>query len=372
MASRIGTLQRVRMRMRMRMLTLVLMVGWVGVLIQASPVEERMMLRDEHVDLRARYDATRTPALDLVVMNTDATPARVYLPDEVVLVGEEAARLELPVDLPPLGQAGDPLWVLPASQQDGVIYLGFSGEGLPSGVFAEPLQFRLVAMEGPGQFFLWQAGLGGLDFFINTRDGIGSDDFFPQWVGGHSHTDWGFTTSGVYRLTFEASTRRVGETTNLVSALATFTFHVLPLPEVGSGFAAWQELQWPGVTEEAVMGETADPDGDGRVNLWEYALGLDPKVADAEPAGAPRLQVDGMGTGQQVEVSMPRSKGVNDVEYDLYASGSVGGPWARVEGWVVEEEVGDGWVWLRWRGEAALAVAGTWFYRVGVQRNMEP
>jgi surface-anchored protein len=363
-ASRIGALQGA--------LSLMLMLGWAGGVVQASSVEEPLRLRDEHVDLRARYDATRTPALDLVVMNTDSTPARAYLPDEVVLVGEEVARLELPADLPPLGQAGEALWVLPASQQEGVIYLGFSGEGLPSGLFAEPLQFRLVAMEGPGQFFLWQAGLGGLEFFINTRDGIGSDDFFPQLVGGHSHTDWGFTTSGVYRLTFEATTRRVGEITNLVSAPATFTFHVLPLPEVGSGFAAWQELHWPGVTEEAVIGETSDPDGDGRVNLWEYALGLNPQAADVEPAGAPRLQVDGMGTGQQVEVSMPRSMGVSDVAYDLYASGSVGGPWVRVEGWVVEEEAEDGWLWVRWRGDRVLAAEGDWFYRVGVRRIIEP
>jgi surface-anchored protein len=368
MASRIGTLQRVLMLMLT--LTLVLMVGWVGGLVQASPGEERVMLRDEHVDLRARYDATRTPALDLVVMiNTN----RVYLPNEAVLVGEEVARLELPSDLPPLGLAGDSLWVLPASDLEGVIHLGFSGEGLPSGVFAEPMKFRLVAMEGPGHFFLWQAGsMGDFQFFMSTRDGIGSDDFFPQSVGGHSHANWGFTTSGVYHVTFEASTRRVGETTNLVSAPDTFTFHVLPLPEVVSGFAAWQELHWPGVTEEAVIGETADPDGDGRVNLWEYALGLNPKVADAEPAGAPRLQVEWTGTGQQVEVSMPRSMGVSDVAYELYASGSVGGPWLQVEGWLVEEEAEEGWRWVRWRGDQVLAAEEDWFYRVGVRRNIEP
>lgn len=330
------------------------------------------MLRNEHVDIRARYQSAVEPALEMVVMNTDTTPVRVYVADEVVLVGEEAARLELPSDLPPLGQAGDALWVLPASQQEGVLFLGFSGEGLPSGVFAEPLRFRLLGMEGPGEFFLWQAGLGGLEFFMNTRDGIGSDDVFPQLVGGHSHVDWGFTTSGVYRLTFDVTTRRVGEVTNLVSAPTTFTFHVLPLPEVVSGFAAWQEQQWPGVTEEAVIGETSDPDGDGRVNLWEYALGLNPQAADAEPAGAPGLQVKWMGTGHHVEVSMPRLVGVNDVAYELYASGLVGGPWTRVEGWEEEEEEGEGWLWVRWRGDAALAPEGTWFYRVGVRRIIEP
>jgi hypothetical protein len=44
-----------------------------------------------------------------------------------------------------------------------------------------------------------------------------------------------------------------------------------------SPFASWQQTNFPGITDPAVIGETADPDRDGSVNLLEYALNTDPK-----------------------------------------------------------------------------------------------
>ncbi len=56
----------------------------------------------------------------------------------------------------------------------------------------------------------------------------------------------------------------------------------------GSTFTAWQaahftelELDTPAL-EATVWGATADPDGDGRANLLEYALATDPRVSDSE------------------------------------------------------------------------------------------
>jgi hypothetical protein len=50
-------------------------------------------------------------------------------------------------------------------------------------------------------------------------------------------------------------------------------------------FADWQELTWPGVSDPATIGPEADPDGDGRGNLLEWALRLDPTSSDSfQPA----------------------------------------------------------------------------------------
>lgn len=46
-------------------------------------------------------------------------------------------------------------------------------------------------------------------------------------------------------------------------------------------FNDWQAITWPGVTAFEVIGPAADPDNDGRNNLLEWALNLDPKVPDA-------------------------------------------------------------------------------------------
>ncbi|MHB9005726.1 MAG: TIGR03769 domain-containing protein, partial [Limisphaerales bacterium] len=85
-------------------------------------------------------------------------------------------------------------------------------------------------VEGPGHFILYQADLGGLNLRMDSRDGIDDRDRTDLIVGSHEHLNWAFTTNGIYRLTFQAAGRRVGESTNIVGADTTLVFHVLPLP----------------------------------------------------------------------------------------------------------------------------------------------
>jgi|GEM_PF-1570742 len=47
-----------------------------------------------------------------------------------------------------------------------------------------------------------------------------------------------------------------------------------------AGIAGWREIHWPGISDPDIVGDDADPDGDGKSNVYEYALGLNPKVAD--------------------------------------------------------------------------------------------
>lgn len=339
--------------------------GFAGLRVGAAPVE----LTTQHLDLRVRHLPGEATELDLVITDRDVQPAVDYGATNVVLVVAEAGRLELPADLPPLGVSGDPIWVLPSSQREDLLFLGVSAGGIPAGVFDGPLGVRLAAVDGPGHFFVWQAELGELRFLINTRDGVGSDDVLLQAVGGHGHMDWGFSTSGVYRLTFEAEGRRVGEATNRVSEPHTFTFHVLPLPpDPGRPFKRWQERHWPGVSDAGVVGVGADPDGDGRVNLWEYVAGTSPVEADGGEAG--RVRWDRVGGGAAMALEVTRVREATDVRFRVVGASDLLGEWVPEDFVMETEEEDETRERLRFRVPVGVGTAGLKFLRLEV--SLEP
>ena len=338
--------------------------GW------SATTDGPVLLTTQHVDLRVSYDPARTNLLDVLVADEDSQPPRFLDSTNAVLVVAEPSRLELPVDLPPLGGAGDPLWILPASQADGLLYLGLSGEGNPTGVFAGPFTLRLLDVRGPGPFFLWQSEVGSLNFFMNSRDGIDASDAFVQLVGGHSHASWGFGTTGVFRITFQAEARRVGESTNIVSPPREFTFHVLPLPpEPASPFRAWQDARWPGAAGTADAAAGADPDGDGWANLWEYALGTDPKSGASGAEARPRVSSVVEGGKSRIELRWETSAEATDVEYVLESSDHVNGAWAAVASEVGSAAAAGKPGRVTWvlRDARSVLPATAAFYRVGIR-----
>lgn len=189
---------------------------------------EPAVLTTEHVDIKVVYQPDNSTNLLAIYVNDGDHGVR-YRGDEAVMVVGEAAEISLPAGTP-LGPEGATLWILPASQNGELLYLGLSAEGLAPGIFSGNLDFRLKAVEGPGHFILYQADLGGLNLRMDSRDGIDDRDRTDLIVGSHEHRNWAFTTNGIYRLTFQAAGRRVGESTNIVGADTTLVFHVLPLP----------------------------------------------------------------------------------------------------------------------------------------------
>ena len=188
-----------------------------------------LRLVNVHTDLRVLLHASPTNHLEIVCRDQDSGVN--HRSNEVVLVVREAAKFTLPGDFPPLGNSGDTLWILPQSQDLELLFLGFSAETILPGQFVSQLEFRLKRVQGPGLFFVWQsATFGQLDFKINTRDGISAADRVVIGAGGHDHYNFGFTTSGVYRVTFTVSGTMSGQTVPLVSPETTFTFEVEPLP----------------------------------------------------------------------------------------------------------------------------------------------
>ena len=159
-----------------------------------SVLKPKALLTVEHTDIQAVYDANATNKLSIVAFDVNHTVA--YPSNEVYLVVAEAAKKTLPAGTP-LGNEGAPLWILPASQDSGcLLYLGLSAEpptlagrpGIPSGVFNGNLTFRLKAVDGPGQFILWQNPSPGVfDIQMNSADGITDADAHTQIIGSHEH-----------------------------------------------------------------------------------------------------------------------------------------------------------------------------------------
>jgi hypothetical protein len=96
-----------------------------------------------------------------------------------------------------------------------------------------------------------------------------------------------FDTPGIYQLRLTANNAS-GETS---ASLAVSVF---------TAFQSWQNQHWPGITDPAIVGPNADPDGDGSVNLLEFALGTLPKVPGASVVGIAK-------NGAVLEFTYPRS-----------------------------------------------------------------
>lgn len=301
----------------------------------------RARLTTVHADLSAVYQPDDpTNKLALVVIDEDHEIS--YLSNQVALVVAEAARTELPADFPPLGQAGDPMWILPQTQDPSLLFLGLNAAGVPAAAFPQGVTLYLRTVQGPGDFFAWQAGLGGLDVRLNSRDGLDDTDQLPLAPGGHSHWNLGFSTNGIYELVFEVRGHRAGVETNDFSLLTPIRFEVEPLPPPeAKPFLRWQQEQWPQVADPAIIGPEADPDGDGWSNLAEYALGLDPHQSDADHL--PSIHLVTTSTGRRLRLELPHPIAASDVGFRAQTAESLSPParWRDVPGPQVEAGDGD-------------------------------
>jgi surface-anchored protein len=288
------------------------------------PPDQFAVLTREHADSPCvLYNAAASPPLSLVTWQREAG---LDLPtNQVILVAKSQSRLTLPAGTP-FGDAGAPFWVLPQTQNPNLLYLGISVERVPPGIFSGPLAIRLTRFEGPGYFMAWQAtGPGQFNIRLNTRDGVGANDFFQPLVGAHEHFNWGFSTTGVYCVTFQASGRRLGETADIASREATFVFHVLPLPPA-TNFPTWQKHFWPPGFHPPATAADANPDGDAFDNLREYAFASNPTNA-ANAALPPLFDFVTDGPSRFGSLTFTRYRPALDLDYTPEATGILPAGW---------------------------------------------
>jgi hypothetical protein len=175
------------------------------------------------------------------------------------------------------------------------------------------------------------AYLNDIQFVANSNLTTVANAFFANVPGilsaGQTYSDIVFavtikftTPTGNY---FETVTVVGGSNIFAASNLATQSFQI-SVNEV-TPFSAWQLAEFgTNASNPAISGDLADPDGDGIVNLLEYALNLNPKVAGV--TGLPTAQTDpvcGCLTLTYIQVIS-----ATDVVYAAEAAGDPGGPWS--------------------------------------------
>ena len=171
-----------------------------------------------------------------------------------IVVGPESFIPSISIDFGTLASTGDPLWMLPQSNEEGELFLGWRTV-IPAGIFQKSVSgffnpdpqgniaLEMTGLSGPaadagGHFAMWTVGfLGAREVHFDSSDGIDSGDRLePVPIGSHSHYNWGMTRPGIYHVTFRAS-GRLNQGNVDTSGTQTFTFSV-PFSSVAVGEAA--------------------------------------------------------------------------------------------------------------------------------------
>jgi surface-anchored protein len=150
-----------------------------------------------------------------------------FEPEEVVLFAKPESRTRVPSDpqFSFLGSPGANVWILPQVQQPRILWPGFATEEIDMGALAgDTVELRLVGEAGPGTMIVYSTDAFGTPMVqLNSRSG---PYMIPLPVGSHAHSNWAFTATGRYELTFEASGRLAGSGAMISTGNVTYVFDV--------------------------------------------------------------------------------------------------------------------------------------------------
>jgi hypothetical protein len=120
------------------------------------------------------------------------------------------------------------------------------------------------------------------------------------------------------------------------------TLEIAAGPDAGTDFPVINLIRMKRVGTKNIVqtGATDDPDGDGIVNLLEYACGMDPTMADAMPAGFEPTFTDVSANNISFEYTW--NKSAVDVVYTVQSrTNLLAGSWQTATG-LTETVVSDG------------------------------
>ncbi|GHJ41237.1 TIGR03773 family transporter-associated surface protein [Streptomyces sp. TS71-3] len=108
-----------------------------------------------------------------------------------------------------LGPGGSTIWQVSETQQEGLLWPGWSTEEIPLSATRTGVQWTLDRVTGPGEFALYTSDptdLAGVNVLYNTRDGVTAADSYLIPQNAHVHGSWAFSAEGAYCLAFTRST----------------------------------------------------------------------------------------------------------------------------------------------------------------------
>jgi surface-anchored protein len=203
-----------------RKFNLLLATACLAVAVHSASAEERQLWTDGHGDLQVGYDNG--------VWNWGAWLTS--SPDEVSISLTEDSKVFIPDNssFDFLGQPGDPLWIAPQVDKEGVVFLGINTSSTSIGTFeGNRFDLKLSSVSGPGDFFMWiTGGAGTVEVPMNSRDGIDENDRVDAAAPGHFHENWGFTSPGTYHVGFSVEGTLAGQSNPIMSDEQIYQFAV--------------------------------------------------------------------------------------------------------------------------------------------------
>ena len=184
-----------------------------------------------HVDIfEVHYDGTVNP-IELALHIHDHATESHYEPADVIIQVNENTLFAPPSGL--VSVLGAEAYILPATQEDGMLYGGVSAEG-PLGFFQNNrFTIRMVSAgtDNPGNFVLYRFSGGGvLQVGLQSVGGVASNETFSVPINGHEHWNWGFSAPGTYTFEFQALGIKTIDFSILETPTELFTFQVIPEP----------------------------------------------------------------------------------------------------------------------------------------------
>lgn len=221
----------------------------------------------------------------------------------------------------------------------------------------------------PGTFTMARAGVtnGPLTAFY-TISGTASNGVDYATLTGSVTIPAGAFTAAISISPLPDSLVEGNETVNLT--ITSNSFYFVGMPSFASltihdkSFDEWRFNKFTPAerANPAISGETADPDGDGIPNLLEYALNLEPKIADV--GGLPKMAVQ----GGYLTLTYTEVKAAIDIVYAVQAAGEVSGSWSS-SGLVETSRIDNGTTWrVTVRDSVPISVASHRFMRLRVTR----
>lgn len=255
-------------------------------------------------------------------------------------------------------QPGEPIWLaVQGTPGAGEAWPGFANDQ-PAGTFgsylpndprvpqvnARPyLRISLVDYHPPhgktSHFSMWSSTTGQPPtvWMSTFNPPVENSYYFAE--GTHTHVQWGFTQTGIHRVTLQASAFLGPGATNPTGPSEPFTL-IFAVGTVGR----WQAESFNAaqLADPAISALDADPDGDGVANSLEYAFGTHPlsgstSLVEVGLSGPEFSLVNDGGTLYQT-VTFPRRRAGQRLTPDLYQpvfSDNLSGGWTT-QGMVVQ------------------------------------